>query len=140
MLSLSPVKLLIVALVAMILLGPDKLPQVARQLGVGWRAVRQFQQRIETELRESMPDLPPTSEIARMARSPLSILNQLADLPTPGSEPAVPDPGADPNGAGNLDARGDSGPWPADRAATQSLTAPHPEPGRIEVTADPSMN
>ncbi len=140
MLSLSPVKLLIVAVVAMILLGPDKLPQVARQFGTGWRALRQLQQRVETELRESLPDLPPTSEIARMARSPLSLLNQLADLPAPGSEPAVPDPGASSNGSVSPGDQGGPAPWPVDRAAERSLTAPHGEPGRIEVTADPSMN
>ena len=35
MLNLDPAKLLIIAVVAVILLGPDKLPQVARQAGVG---------------------------------------------------------------------------------------------------------
>jgi TatA/E family protein of Tat protein translocase len=91
MFSLSPVKLLIVLVVALILLGPDKLPQVARQLGAGWRALRDLHQRVERGVRETLPDLPSTTEIARMARSPVALLNQLADLPAPGSEPAVPD-------------------------------------------------
>ena len=38
MFNLDPAKLLIIAVVAVILLGPDKLPQLARQVGAAWRA------------------------------------------------------------------------------------------------------
>src|SRR5580658_1963321 len=100
MLSLNPEKLLVVLIVALILLGPDKLPRLARQLGAGWRQLKEFQQRVEREVRESMPDLPPTHEIARMARSPARFLNSLAQLPE--DEPLVPDPSAPPApGAGD---------------------------------------
>jgi len=92
MLSLSPEKLLVVLVVALILIGPDKLPRLARQLGAGWRHLREFQQRVEREVRESMPDLPPTHEIARLARSPARFLNSLAKLSE--DEPLVPDPAA----------------------------------------------
>ena len=40
MLNLDPAKLLIIAVVAVILLGPDKLPQVARQAGAAWRTLQ----------------------------------------------------------------------------------------------------
>jgi TatA/E family protein of Tat protein translocase len=92
MLSLNPEKLLVVLIVALILLGPDKLPRLARQLGAGWRHLKEFQMRIEREVRETMPDLPPTHEIARMARSPARFLNSLAKMPE--DEPLVPDPAA----------------------------------------------
>src|SRR5580658_7259447 len=94
MLSLNPEKLLVVLVVALILLGPDKLPRVARQLGAGWRQLKEFQQRVEREVRETMPDLPPTHEIARIARSPARFLNSLAKLPE--DEALVPDPAAPP--------------------------------------------
>lgn len=94
MLSLSPEKLLVVLVVALVVLGPDKLPRLARQLGAGWRQLREFQQRMEREVRETMPDLPPAHEIARMARSPARFLNSLARLPE--DEPLVPDPAAPP--------------------------------------------
>ena len=70
MLNLDPAKLLVIAVVAIILLGPDKLPQVARQVGAAWRSFNEFRHRMETEVRNTMPDLPSTSEIARLARSP----------------------------------------------------------------------
>lgn len=79
MLALSPVKLLMVATVIMLLLGPDKLPEVAHKLGASWRALKKLQEKMESEVREAIPDLPSTSEIARIARSPVSLLNQLAD-------------------------------------------------------------
>jgi len=106
-LSLSPAKLLIVFVVAVILVGPDKLPGVARQLGAAWNQLRKFHQRIEEEVRETVPDLPPTHEIARFARSPVSFLNSLADLHL--NEEAVADPGVD----GAADPSPDES-WPAD--------------------------
>ncbi len=107
MFSLDPEKLFIVLIVALVLLGPDKLPKLARQIGAGWAKVRAFQQRIEAEVRESMPDLPSTHEIARIARSPVSYLNSLADV----SDELVRDP-AGPANAGPSDAS-----WPVDRSA-----------------------
>jgi TatA/E family protein of Tat protein translocase len=79
MLSLSPLKIFIIVAVVVLLLGPDKLPEVAHKLGSTWQAVRKFQQRVESEVRGALPDLPSSGEIARMARSPINMLNQLAD-------------------------------------------------------------
>jgi Sec-independent protein translocase protein TatA len=70
--------MLIVA-VALLLLGPDKLPEVAHKMGSSWRALKRIQEKVEAEVREAIPDLPSTSEIVRIARSPVNMLNQLAD-------------------------------------------------------------
>jgi len=78
-LGLSPFSITIVVVVALVLLGPEKLPGYARQAGAAWKALRELQERVEGELRESVPDLPKTSDIARYARSPVSLLNKLAD-------------------------------------------------------------
>ena len=87
MLNLDPGKLLVIGVVAIILLGPDRLPQVARQLGGAWRSFNEFRHRMESEVRNTMPDLPPTSEIARLARSPSALLNHLSNM----SSDEVPD-------------------------------------------------
>ncbi len=87
MFDLSPLKILIIVAVIMLVMGPDKLPEVAQRLGAGWRALKGIQQRVESEVREAIPDLPTASEIARLARSPVSLLNQLADrVATPGPD------------------------------------------------------
>ena len=63
----------------MLVMGPDKLPEVAHKLGASWRALKNLQERVEAEIRDAVPDLPSTAEIARLARSPVNLLNQLAD-------------------------------------------------------------
>ena len=133
MLSLNPEKLLVVLIVALILLGPDKLPRLARQLGAGWRQLKEFQQRVEREVRETMPDLPPTHEIARMARSPARFLNSLAKMPE--DEPLVPDPSAPPpaNGSGRNGALGNGA-----LGAAGDPGGSRPVP--VVAPDDPSMN
>jgi Sec-independent protein translocase protein TatA len=70
---------MVIAAVVMLLMGPDKLPDVAHKLGASWRAIKSLQERVEAEVREAIPDLPSTGDIARIARSPVNLLNQLAD-------------------------------------------------------------
>ena len=92
MLDLSPTKLVIVLVVVVVLLGPKRIPEVARQLGAGWSKLRDLHSKIDRELRQTMPDLPSSQEIVRMARSPLTLLGQLADRsgePPPGDADAV---------------------------------------------------
>jgi sec-independent protein translocase protein TatB len=109
MFNLDPGKLIVIAVVAIILLGPDKLPQFARQVGGAWRTFNDFRHRMESEVRSTMPDLPPTSEIARLARSPSALLTHLSNLPSEDDE--APDgsyqpPAAAANGAANGAAEG----------------------------------
>jgi len=82
MFGFSPIKLLLVIAVIAIFLGPDKLPEVAKKLGHAWRSLKQLQQRVETEIRSAVPDLPSSQDIARFARSPVNLLNTLADKVT----------------------------------------------------------
>ena len=101
MLNLDPAKLLVIAVVAVILLGPDRLPHVARQVGAAWRTFSGFRHQIEAQVRDSMPDLPSSAEIARLARSPSALLDHLSTMGSDGdpspldTEPARTDPVAD---------------------------------------------
>lgn len=70
---------MVIVAVVLLLLGPDKLPEVAHRLGSSWRALKRLQERVEAEVREAIPDLPSTGDIARIARSPVNLLNSLAD-------------------------------------------------------------
>jgi TatA/E family protein of Tat protein translocase len=91
-LSLSPIKILIILVVILLVVGPDKLPQIARQIGEAWQSLRTLSRRIEDEVRSSVPDLPSAGDLARFARSPTALLDRLAGL---GDEPLEPDPGAE---------------------------------------------
>jgi len=108
--GLSPVRLLIIVVVALVVLGPDKLPQVAKQAGSLWHSLRSLQQRVEDEIREVAPDLPRSSDLVRYARSPVSLLNQLADK-------------AKAEGAGD--------------EAASTATEPEPEPEAFTVDDEP---
>jgi sec-independent protein translocase protein TatB len=89
MFDLSPVKILVLLVVALIVLGPDKLPQVARQLGAAWGDLRRFRARLESDVRGAFPDLPPTHEVAQAVRSPLAFLDRLADEHEKSQAPAA---------------------------------------------------
>jgi sec-independent protein translocase protein TatB len=87
-LNLDPAKLLVIAVVAVILLGPDRLPQVARQVGGAWRSLNDFRHRMESEVRTSIPDLPSSADIARLARSPSALLDHLSKMDQTSADPA----------------------------------------------------
>ena len=76
---LSPAKLLVILVVALIVLGPEKLPQLARQLGALWGDFRAFRDRLESQVRDTFPDLPSTDRITQAVRSPITFLDGLAD-------------------------------------------------------------
>jgi TatA/E family protein of Tat protein translocase len=101
---LSPAKLLVILVVALIVLGPDKLPKMARQIGSLWGDFRRFRQRFESDVRGSFPDLPSTETIAQAVRSPISFLDSLAD--THGAENDATSGVA--NGSEPPDVRGDA--------------------------------
>jgi Sec-independent protein translocase protein TatA len=80
---LSPAKLLVIAVVALAVLGPDKLPALAKQVGSLWRDFSRFRAKLESDVRGSFPDLPSTETITKAVRSPLTFLDTLADPPSP---------------------------------------------------------
>ncbi len=70
MILLSPPKLLMILVIALIVLGPDKLPSAARRVGAMWSDFTRWRAQLESEVRATFPDLPSTTEIARAVRSP----------------------------------------------------------------------
>lgn len=89
----SLTEFLVIGFIGMVLLGPDKLPSFAKQVGGLWKSLKGYQHRIEEGFREQMPNMPSTTEMARMARSPVSLLNRLADFDLT-AEAVREDPGA----------------------------------------------
>lgn len=79
MILLSPPKLLMILVIALIVLGPDKLPSAARRVGAMWSEFSRWRAHVEGEVRATFPDLPSTTEIARAVRSPISMLDRLAE-------------------------------------------------------------
>ena len=127
MLNLDPSKLLIIGVVAVVLLGPDRLPAFARQVGGVWRSFTAYRHRMESQVRDAMPDLPSSSEIARLARSPAAFLSHLSTLSPDAGEPLQPEK------EGMTEATEDS--------TTRTVAAYRPpEPVPLAPGADPSLN
>jgi len=77
MFFISPEKLLVILGVAMLVIGPDKLPKVAGQIGAFWRELQRWRARLENEAKEIFPDMPSLETIGQAVRSPLSYLDGL---------------------------------------------------------------
>jgi TatA/E family protein of Tat protein translocase len=130
--SLSPIKIMVIVAVVLVLLGPDKLPEVAHKLGSGWRALKRIQERVEAEVREVVPDLPSTSAIARIARSPVNLLNSLADR----ADARDADRGGD-----NVEQGTPTPDFDFDEVEDQPPPTPSPAPrSDFPPSADPSLN
>lgn len=161
--ALDPVKILAVLVIALIVLGPEKLPRVARQLGAAWHELTKFRDKVEQEVREAIPDL----DLPRIPPRPgAAVAGFLADLTAPikagPSTPADPDaalpevpPPADPVtvGEGSVPDGAEAGAPPAPAAASGGVL-PLPAGARGATSArapfaaghapvsidDPSMN
>lgn len=55
--GLDPAKILVILALALVLLGPERLPKAARQVGAFWRDVQDFRARVEEEVRGALPDI-----------------------------------------------------------------------------------
>jgi TatA/E family protein of Tat protein translocase len=121
---LSPAKLLVILVVALVVLGPDKLPKVARQIGGLWHDFRLFREKLESEVRGTFPDLPSTDKITQAVRSPLSFLDTLADS-------HVPENGTTSGGTGG------TGPPDASGDAVQPSSGTNRPAGTVRATEEP---
>jgi Tat protein translocase TatB subunit len=88
MFNVGPEKLMVVLLVALIVLGPDKLPNAARQVGKFLAEFRRISSGFQTELRSAMDitDVPAQDESA----DPVDVANAVvADRVDPDAEPVI---------------------------------------------------
>lgn len=82
--ALDPAKILMVLVIALIVLGPDKLPRVARQLGAAWRELTKFREHVEQEVRSAIPDV----DLPKLPTRPSSaVATFLSDLTAPMKAP-----------------------------------------------------
>jgi sec-independent protein translocase protein TatB len=56
-LNLDPAKVLVILVVALIVLGPERLPKVARQMAGIWREFTKIRDQVTEEVRSALPDI-----------------------------------------------------------------------------------
>jgi Sec-independent protein translocase protein TatA len=90
MLNLDPAKLVVILVLALVVMGPEKMQSSARHLGAMWRSLSEFREKAEQQVREALPDL----DLPRIPASPrAAISGYVTDLlssptPTPSEAPA----------------------------------------------------
>jgi len=85
--SIGPEKILFVLVVALIVLGPERLPKVARDIGQFVSRLRELQARMESEVRDVVGEVPepflnPRGWLTQQAGSILSVPGDPAEPPT----------------------------------------------------------
>jgi len=87
MLNLDPAKLVVILVLALVVMGPEKMQSSARHFGSLWRSVTEFREKAEQQVREAMPDL----DLPRIPTSPRGALaGYVTDLlTTPPTTPSA---------------------------------------------------
>jgi Sec-independent protein translocase protein TatA len=81
MLNLDPAKLVVILVLALVVMGPEKMQSSARHFGTLWRSVTEFREKAEQQVRDALPDL----DLPRIPTSPRGALagyvNELLTTP-----------------------------------------------------------
>jgi sec-independent protein translocase protein TatB len=147
--SFGPAKILIVLTVALIVLGPERLPQMARQIGKAWGDFRRFREHLEGEVRGALgedlvqPFTPPWHD-DRFSQPSAVPSGSGADGTTPNGAGYDEAPGSD----GSISSEGaqDRAPPPGHLSSLPPATGssrPAPPPGGWDpglAPDDPSLN
>ena len=96
--SLGPAEILVILVIALLVFGPNKMPEIARQVGRGMREFRRVQQHLTTELRDVVSEFDGSNDATSAASAP----------PSGDPVPTLP-PHADADGSAVDAAAGDGG-------------------------------
>jgi len=75
---LDPMKLMVISVVAIMVLGPEHLPTMARKLSTLRTQLSLVNKRLEAEARALVPDLPDVGSLTSVLRSPSALLDHLS--------------------------------------------------------------
>ncbi|MGQ0824375.1 MAG: Sec-independent protein translocase subunit TatA/TatB, partial [Actinomycetota bacterium] len=97
--NISPTEIIVILVVALLVFGPQRLPELGRQVGGVLRELRRMQDTVRAEINEALQE-PPAHASAVPAATPPSVEEpDHTDLPSPwgaGGGAPPPPPGAPP--------------------------------------------
>ena len=130
--KIGAMELVVIFIVALLVIGPDKLPQYARKFGAAMREFRKASQGVTQEIRESVIDpLEEAQKPLREAMEPLEDLNREVKSNLRGVE-------NDLNSLGKAKPKKPEA--PAKEQAAQPAAAEDREPEDAEALAGPEQN
>ena len=78
MFNLDPAKLLVISVIGLVVIGPERLPRLARQFGSALHVLTTYREQAEAEIRKAVPDL----GLPTIPRNPASVVGTfLTSLP-----------------------------------------------------------
>jgi sec-independent protein translocase protein TatA len=95
--SLGPAEILVVLVIALLVFGPNKMPEIARQVGKGMREFKRVQQHLKSELRDVVSEFDAPSTTSTVDVDPVPMLPPkddevvVAPDPAPTAAPAATD-------------------------------------------------
>ena len=93
--SLGPAEILLILVIALLVFGPNKMPDIARQVGKGIREFKRVQQHLKSELRDVVSEFDaPSSDSPTVDVDPVPMLPPKDDSPT--DDPVAEAPEAPP--------------------------------------------
>jgi len=119
--QIGPLEIAVVLLIALLVFGPNRLPDLARQVGGALRELRKIQHNLKADLHEMMSD-----DSAAGGSPPPTLPPKAGDVidVAGGTDPGLPPAGIPTSGSGE-----DGGPrTPADSDVTDQLAAGDPPP------------
>ena len=125
--NLGAPEILVILVVALLVFGPHRLPEIGRQVGGAMRELRKMQDSVKSELQSVMQEDAPSYDaqtIKPVSATPGEVAASALDAPTTGPAPV---PGAEVDGADGVDEpdHGESDP----RGTDQGAPPAKPEPG-----------
>jgi sec-independent protein translocase protein TatA len=126
--SLGPAEILVVLVIALLVFGPDKMPDIAKQVGKGFREFRRVQQHLKSELRDVVSEFD----------SPSSATVEQQAVPMLPPKDVTPDAGPEAGPEASTAPVPTPEPRPVPTADTPSASAaplPSPEPDAPSETA-----
>jgi sec-independent protein translocase protein TatA len=129
--SLGPAEILVVLVIALLVFGPNKMPDIARQVGKGFREFRRVQQHLKSELRDVVSEFDTPTD-ASVQQQPAPMLPPKEDPPADATTPAVEigTPGTEVGPPA-----GEVGPTAAGASSPNGASLPTPEP---DAPSDPA--
>jgi sec-independent protein translocase protein TatA len=95
--SLGPAEILVVLVIALLVFGPNKMPEIARQVGKGMREFKRVQQHLKSELRDVVSefDAPSTTSTVDVDPVPMLPPNDAEVVVAPDPAPTAAPPATD---------------------------------------------
>jgi sec-independent protein translocase protein TatA len=88
--SLGPAEILVVLVIALLVFGPNKMPDIAKQVGKGFREFRRVQQHLKSELRDVVSEFDSPSSTPSVEQQAVPMLPPKDDAPDQPAAPAAP--------------------------------------------------